>query len=580
MTGVDDLPSCAAVGSASFASQRKDAEASALTTERVLLGGDLRATLGLDDSDRSARARSRPGMSEVLEPPAHERPSGVDPGITVSGGMGGIRATLDDLTRVSTMLRAQVEDLDGVAEQAVGSARDAESWSLRLQERREKVWNADPAAVTGTYVDQAAAVFRGRLSAVLFDADRCSARATGLARDVEDVAEALDGARKGYENAEKKAEGLMLSPDNAAMRGAASGMPGGHFGLGSGIGAMWLWSNAVDKAAGVVGLDTDVRGTLPDSQELFASMLDHYERGVLGVFALGADPRDSVVRVGGVAAKFLDLAGLLQHDAEVTRQPQGEVIPPARDLAEAAAALRAVGKAPRGSVGVQQVRRADGTSAWTVYVPGTQADFLERAGHGRDWFSADATAVGAELAASKAPLLALEKAGARAGDTVSFVGHSQGGTIAKQAGANPEVHKRYKVGSVLAFAAPDPANVQNDVPGVNAIDVWNTTDVVPMLDGRPPGAGPDHVNVAIDDAELEDENLRSRSTDQGGRHSMGTHVAASALAARSQDPSLRRAAARLAEDLTGAPAGPAAAVSSPLLDRLGGPVQIYTVEAR
>lgn len=580
MTDVEDVPSCAAVASPSFASLQQNLEASPLTRATGLRGGELLRPLGAGAHGRSKRAEDRPGMADVLAPPPHERPSGVDPGITVSGGLGGIRAQLDDLTRVAGMLAAQAEDLDAVAEQAVGIARDAESWSLRIQDRREALRPAGAEVVAAPHADQALGAFRARLGALLFDADRCAARAAALARDVEDVAEALGGARKAYEKAEKLAEGIMLSPENGFVRGMASSMPGGNFGLGAGIGAMWLWSNAVDKAAGTVGWDTDVRGALPDSQELFASMLDHFERAVLGPLALGTDSRGSVARSGGVAAKLLDRGGRLQHDAEVTRHAQGDFIPPARDLAEAAAALRAVGQAPPGSVGVQQVRRADGTSAWTVYVPGTQADFLERAGHGRDWFSAEAIAAGRDLAASKAPLLALRKAGARPGDTVSFVGHSQGGTIAKQAGANPEVHRRYEVGSVLAFAAPDPANVPTDAPGVNAIDVWNTADVVPMLDGRQPGAGPDHVHVAIDDAQLGDESLRSRSSDQSGRHSMGTLVEASALAARSQDPSLRRAAARLAEDLTGAPAGPAAAASSALHDQVGGGIQIYTVQAR
>ena len=581
MTGMEDAPSCAATGSSSYASLHGGSSTSRLTGRRT--AGQLFADLGLGPAVRSERAEPRPGLQDLVRPPEHARPSGVDPGITVSGGIGGIRARLDDLVAVAAMLGAQAEGLAEVAEQAVGMSRDAESWSLLIQDRRE-VLRADGAAVAaGSYADQAVAAFRARLSATLFVADRCATRASGLARDVEDVVAALDGARKSYEAAEKKAEGLMLSPDSPVLRGQLSSTPGVSFAWGTGVAAMWAWSNGVDALARKLGADTNVRGALPHSQELLGSIVDFYGMGMWGPFA-GTDPRGALSRTGLVLAKGLDATGRLRRTAEVTRRPRSALIPPARDLASAAAALHAVSKTSRGAVGVQQVRRPDGTSAWTVFVPGTQAGYLEKASHGRDWASADGVTSGLELAASQAPVAALEAAGARPGDSVSFVGHSQGGAIAKQAAASLAAQGRYRVGSVLNFAATEPANVTADPPGVNVINVYNTADLVPMLDGRVPEAGRDHLNVAVNEADLADEKLRSMSDSQSGRHTMGTYAEAAALLAKSQDPSLRHAAARLSEDLTGGALGPVTGFGAlgptPLRDQLDGGIQIFEVTAR
>ncbi|PFG37035.1 hypothetical protein ATL41_1779 [Flavimobilis soli] len=579
MTGPEALPSCGADGNRSYAEAQGEVAAS---TERAPTAGELFGLLWADDRAREARVASRPGLRDVLEPPEHARPSGVDPGITVSGGVGGIRARLDDMNVAVGMLKAQVEDLEAVAEQAAGLARDAESWSLLLQDRLEAS-RAGAEASGVAYAEQAVASFRSRLAAALFAADRCSTRATGLARDVEDVATALDGARKKYETAERKAEGYMLTPENSALRGTLAGMRGASFGLGTGFAAAWGWSNAVDKVAGWAGLKTNVRGVLPDTQELLGSIVDHYGLALAGPFA-GTDPRGALNRAGRLLAKGLDKGGLLQHDAEVTKRPRSAFIPPARDLAGVAVALHAVSKVSDGAVGVQRVRRPDGTSAWTVFVPGTQADYLEKASHGRDWPSAEGTTSGLVLAASKAPIAALQKAGARPGDSVSFVGHSQGGAIAKQAAANAEVQKLYDVGSVVVFAGTEPGNVAADPPGVNVINIYDTADIVPMLDGRSAQADHNHVNVMVNGAEVADEKLRALGSDQSGRHTMGTHVETAARLARSQDPSLRHAAARLAEDLTGGALAPVTGrgAQSPtsLLEQLDGGVQIFDVRAK
>lgn len=583
MTGVEDVPSCAATENPSYASRQGRASESPLVAWRT--AGELFSDLGLGGTDRSARVEARPGLKDVVEPPEHERPSGVDPGITVTGGIGGIRARLDDLVLVASMLGAQAQGLDEAAEQAVGIARDAESWSLLIQDRREALRADGGAVAAGSYVDQAVATFRARLSAALFVADRCASRASGLARDLEDVVAALDGARKSYEAAEKKAAGVMLSTSNNFVRGFTSAFPWVNS-LGSSVlVGMWGASNGIDKAGEAVGWDPGLRDRLPGSQEMLGSILDQARRGMLGGFAADSDPRDAVRSTAGAATKLVfGPFGLYRKGAVVERKKVQRFIPPARDLASAARALEQVSKAGDGAVGVQRVRLPDGTSAWTVLVPGTQSNpFLWRQDHGRDGISAVVTTTSEQTAAALAPLLALQKAGARPGDKVSFVGHSQGGTIVQMAAADRGVRATYDVGSVVSFSSPTPAGTVPEDPDVNHLELSNTTDIVPMLDGVPPAAGANHVNVHVQDSKLADESLKERSSDQGGRHSLATAVAVSEVAQRGTDPSLRRSLARLADDLSGGPA-PATGLGTPgetpLRSMLDGGVQVFSVTAR
>ena len=168
-------------------------------------------------------------------------------------------------------------------------------------------------------------------------------------------------------------------------------------------------------------------------------------------------------------------------------------------------------------------------------------------------------------------------------EPVILVGHSQGGTIVQMAAADRGVRATYDVGSVVSFSSPTPAGTVPEDPDVNHLELSNTTDIVPMLDGVPPAAGANHVNVYVQDSKLGDENLREKSSDQGGRHSLATAVAVSEAAQRGTDPSLRRSLARLADDLSGGPA-PATGLGTPgetpLRSMLDGGIQIFEVTAR
>lgn len=77
---------------------------------------------------------------------------------------------------------------------------------------------------------------------------------------------------------------------------------------------------------------------------------------------------------------------------------------------------------------------------------------------------------------------ALDQAGYRRGQPVELIGHSQGGAVAAQLGANPALAKKYNIKSVVALGS----NTGNFRPasGVHMVSLENSADIVPRLDGR------------------------------------------------------------------------------------------------
>lgn len=77
---------------------------------------------------------------------------------------------------------------------------------------------------------------------------------------------------------------------------------------------------------------------------------------------------------------------------------------------------------------------------------------------------------------------ALDQAGYRRGQPVELIGHSQGGAVAAQLGANPALAKKYNIKSVVTLGS----NTGSFRPasGVHMVSLENSADIVPRLDGR------------------------------------------------------------------------------------------------
>jgi hypothetical protein len=131
---------------------------------------------------------------------------------------------------------------------------------------------------------------------------------------------------------------------------------------------------------------------------------------------------------------------------------------------------------------------ADGsTSRFVVYVPGTQAITAGTA-NPLDMRSNLQLLAGQQSASSRAVDMAIRKAGAKAGDRVMLVGHSQGGLIAVDLAKRSKAGLLdYRVDNVVTFGSPVGSNSADALPEV--LSVENKVDFVPQFDliGNPKG---------------------------------------------------------------------------------------------
>ena len=117
-----------------------------------------------------------------------------------------------------------------------------------------------------------------------------------------------------------------------------------------------------------------------------------------------------------------------------------------------------------------------GKHHFIVYLPGTQ-DWSPFAGSNPLNLPSDIQAAGNKKSDTEtAILLALKKAGAKPGDELIFVAHSQGGLVAAKIAEHPN---KYQVSSILSFASPMVAIGAISATKVLAFE--HTNDAVPYL---------------------------------------------------------------------------------------------------
>ncbi|MDO8147402.1 hypothetical protein Q6350_03055 [Isoptericola sp. b515] len=179
--------------------------------------------------------------------------------------------------------------------------------------------------------------------------------------------------------------------------------------------------------------------------------------------------------------------------------------------------------APPGTVAVQEVVSADGSSSWTVLIPGTQA-LLSPANP----FDVDTDLdLMAHRSADVAEgvVQALADAGARPDEPVVLVGHSLGGIAAVALASSPAFRRRHRVGGVVTAGAP--TATFRTPPGVPVLHLETTEELVSPLDGRSSTENPataDRVTVGRDLADSRDPADRSASGGVATAHSVATHL--------------------------------------------------------
>lgn len=140
---------------------------------------------------------------------------------------------------------------------------------------------------------------------------------------------------------------------------------------------------------------------------------------------------------------------------------------------------------------VQELVGADGKSRWIVQLPGTDFnDFSSVRNIGANLQLMD----GGRTAYGDAVEDALATAGVGKNDPVLLTGHSQGGMQAMALGDDPDFG--YNVQGVLTLGSP--VSGVDLGPDVAVLNVENSDDLVPMLDGGHNGAGPAQVTVSAD----------------------------------------------------------------------------------
>ncbi|MEG3616333.1 hypothetical protein [Isoptericola haloaureus] len=316
----------------------------------------------------------------------------------------------------------------------------------------------------------------------------------------------------------------VLAPDPDAPRPAPRAVPQGPpappAGDGDGPGGSVLRTVApvVDEA--LTGLGVGVALGAPGlsggdfSVTGGASVLSRAVEAVLGTRAVLVDAVDPATFTGGPPDRDDRPAGSVAEALARTADlyPHGSGIPG-----------RPAPGPPPGTIAVERVTHADGSTSWTVLIPGTQALLSPRNPFDVD---TDLDLVARRTAdVADGVVRALAAAGAGQGEPVVLVGHSLGGIAAVSLAASPAFRRRHPVGGVVTAGAP--TATFRTPPGVPVLHLENTEELVSPLDGRSSTENPataDRVTVGRDLADSRDPADRAASGGVAAAHSVGTHL--------------------------------------------------------
>ena len=181
-----------------------------------------------------------------------------------------------------------------------------------------------------------------------------------------------------------------------------------------------------------------------------------------------------------LAAGSVVATGLLGNSAVWVRQrANSQLVQSPSSLTQITSRMRSLSETHQPIVRIEKF--LDGSrNRFIVYIPGTQ-NLGSINSNPLDMRSNLQLLAGQSSASSRAVDMAIRKAGAKPGDHVMLVGHSQGGMIAV------ELAKRsksglldYSVEQVVTFGSPVGANSAGSLPSV--LSVENKVDFVPEID--------------------------------------------------------------------------------------------------
>ncbi|MCZ2265063.1 hypothetical protein IRJ14_21040, partial [Isoptericola sp. QY 916] len=205
---------------------------------------------------------------------------------------------------------------------------------------------------------------------------------------------------------------------------------------------------------------------------------------------------------------------------------------------------------PAGTLALEEVVHGDGTTSWTVLIPGTQ----ELLSSSNPFDAATDLGLMAHEAAdvSVAVEQALDAAGASPDEPVVLVGHSLGGIAAAALAASSAFRANHPVGGVVTAGAPTASFA---LPaGVPVLHVENEESLVENVDGRSREEGPataDRVTVGRRLLDSTDPADVAAAGSISLAHAMPTHLRTLAAARRSGNVQVAGVTARLERLLDG-----------------------------
>lgn len=207
-----------------------------------------------------------------------------------------------------------------------------------------------------------------------------------------------------------------------------------------------------------------------------------------GIAVRGADER-AHVRPGGAAAFLPPGVFAARTRATLEAMPQAAPDTHYTGVATSADTIEHIttmsgGDADNGEIAIEEhvTAHQDGTTtrSWTVDIRGTQSFMVGESGPQDSLTNLQGVAAmpSDQLDAIKE---AMRAAGISPGEAVEFAGHSQGGIMAAQLAADPQVRADYNVVSVLTAGSPTATVAPRDVP---VLAYENSGDIVPGCDGE------------------------------------------------------------------------------------------------
>ena len=372
------------------------------------------------------------------------------------------------------------------------TATKAELWRFPAASRTLRDAAADARALATSWLLAMFGLGRARTILGFSGADSLAATADGIARrcddhvrslhhiagELTDAADALLRAHSAYSQADASTATMLdeLLQFVAAVLPAPTGITAGGLAVtGTFIG---LLKEGRLNAAYALG------ATAPLHEGLIAA--------AAGAIA-GAGPISGLLgtREVGHAAARLSPAGTALADhlqgnrLEVTEvTPTAPVLRAVTGIADALHGLERLGGheggLDYGTVGVQRFRRPDGSRTWLVTIPGTDGHQDTPFGwlQNVDLMSANPMHR-AQTDSVRLVVEAMRCAGVRPGETVSLVGHSQGGIVAGSLASDTTLP--YRFAHVVTAGAPIASHPIPQSTMVTSVEMDD--DAVPSLDG-------------------------------------------------------------------------------------------------